>query len=73
MECGLIGLQGVGKTTLFSALTAHSVAVQVGGMKPNVGIAPIPDPRLNKKANIDQLVDQTINRLTNPLTDRSVD
>jgi len=46
MECGLIGLQGVGKTTLFRALTAHSVAVQVGSMKPNVGIAPIPDPRL---------------------------
>jgi len=46
MECGLIGLQGVGKTTLFTALTAHSVAVQMGGMKPNMGIAPIPDPRL---------------------------
>ena len=48
MECGIIGLQGVGKTTLFTALTAHSVAVQMGSMKPNMGIASIPDPRLAK-------------------------
>jgi ribosome-binding ATPase YchF (GTP1/OBG family) len=46
MECGLIGLQGVGKTTLFQALTAHAVPVQVGSMKPNIGIAAMPDPRL---------------------------
>ena len=47
MECGLIGLQGVGKTTLFQALTAHAVPVRVGAMKPNVGVAAIPDPRLD--------------------------
>jgi GTP-binding protein YchF len=46
MECGLIGKQGVGKTTLFTALTAHAVPVQAGSMKPNIGLADIPDPRL---------------------------
>jgi len=50
MECGLIGLQGVGKTTLFQALTAHTVPVQIGSMKPHVGIAPMPDPRLDRIA-----------------------
>ena len=50
MECGLIGLQGVGKTTLFQALTAHAVPVQVGSMKPNVGVAAMPDPRLEQIA-----------------------
>jgi GTP-binding protein YchF len=50
MECGLIGLQGVGKTTLFQALTAHAVPVQVGSMKPNVGIATMPDLRLERIA-----------------------
>ena len=50
MECGIVGLQGVGKTTLFQALTAHAVAVQPGSMKPNVGMASIPDTRLDKIA-----------------------
>ena len=50
MECGLIGMQGVGKTTLFQALTAHAVPVQAGGMKPNLGIAPMPDARLERIA-----------------------
>ena len=51
MECGLIGLQGVGKTTLFTALTAHAVEVQPGAMKPSVGVASIPDPRLDRIAD----------------------
>ena len=46
MECGIIGLPGSGKTSLFTALTG-SLAIQPGGSgRPNIGIAAIPDPRL---------------------------
>ncbi len=44
MECGIIGLPGVGKTTLFSALTG--TVVKGFSEKPNLGVARIPDPRL---------------------------
>lgn len=47
MECGIVGLPGVGKTTLFSALIGQPASgFTGGGMKPNVGVAHIPDPRL---------------------------
>ncbi len=46
MECGIIGLPGSGKTSLFTALTG-SRAIQPGGSgRPNIGVAAIPDPRL---------------------------
>ena len=48
MECGIVGLPGSGKTTLFNALTgSQASAFAAGGaLKPNVGVAKIPDPRL---------------------------
>jgi GTP-binding protein YchF len=50
MECGIVGLPGSGKTTLFNALTGSRASGFSsgggGGLKPNVGVANIPDPRL---------------------------
>jgi ribosome-binding ATPase len=50
MECGIVGLPSTGKTTLFNALTGSQASGFGGGggagLKPNVGVAKIPDPRL---------------------------
>ncbi len=49
MEVGIVGLPYVGKTALFRALTG--VAADPGGAaRANVGVAPIPDPRLDALA-----------------------
>ncbi len=50
MECGIVGLPGSGKTSLFQVLTAHAVAVEIGTLNPNIGQADIPDPRLHEIA-----------------------
>jgi len=54
MEVGLVGFPGVGKTTMFSALTGLQAAVgyQGGGDKPNLGVIKVPDPRLDALAAI---------------------
>ena len=52
MEIGIIGLPGSGKTTVFNALTRGRADVASYGDKPNVGVAAVPDARLDRLAEM---------------------
>jgi GTP-binding protein YchF len=55
LKCGIVGLPNVGKSTLFNALTKAGIAAEnypFCTIEPNVGVVELPDPRLQKLADI---------------------
>ncbi|RYH06598.1 MAG: redox-regulated ATPase YchF [Alphaproteobacteria bacterium] len=55
LQCGIVGLPNVGKSTLFNALTKAGIAAEnypFCTIEPNTGVVEVPDARLQQLADI---------------------
>ena len=55
LQCGIVGLPNVGKSTLFNALTKAGIPAEnypFCTIEPNVGVVEVPDPRMDALAGI---------------------